>query len=185
MMSSTRRILIGAGAAALAVSVFMLGRQNRSLKQANRDLMTRFTQPHRGLIVPSFRAASLAGDSVTIGAMRTEGRQVLFFFTTTCSHCRNSFVTMSKINSALANDTLLNARLFGIGLDSTAAVRRFADSARLSYPVLLLPDRRLAALYRLRGVPQLIVLDSSGRVTYARAGELRSKPAIDSVMRVT
>jgi hypothetical protein len=49
----------------------MLGRQNRSLKQANRDLMTRFTQPHRGLIVPSFRAASLAGDSVTIGAMRT------------------------------------------------------------------------------------------------------------------
>jgi len=181
MANNVRRIGIGAGAALLVVSVFVLGRQNRSLKQANRDLVTRFTQPHRGLIVPSFRAVSLSGDSVTIGQLKSDGRQVLFFFTTTCAYCRSSFATIQAIDSAIAKDTVLKPRLYAIGLDSVAALRRFADSAGFAFPILLFPDSRIAALYRLRGVPQLIVLDS-GRVTYARAGELRGTAAFDSVM---
>jgi peroxiredoxin len=181
MAGNVRRILIGAGVTALAVSVFVLGRQNRSLKQANRDLVTRFTQPHRGLIVPSFRAASLSGDSVTIGQLKGDGRQVLFFFTTTCEYCRNSFATLATVDSAIANDTVLKPRLYAVGLDSIDALRRFADSTRFAFPILHLSDSRIAALYRLRGVPQLIVLDS-GRVTYARAGELRGSAAFDSLM---
>ena len=182
MAGNVRRIVIGAGITTLAVSVFVLGRQNRSLKQANRDLVTRFTQPHRGMIVPSFRAASLSGDSVTIGQLSADGRQVLFFFTTTCEYCRSSFAILETVDSAIANDTVLKSRLYAVELDSIDAVRRFADSARFAFPILHLPDSRIAALYRLRGVPQLIVLDSAGRVTYARAGALNSSPALDSVM---
>lgn len=177
------RVLLAATALGLAVTVFLLGRQNRTLKNENSALLTRLTEPHRGFIVPSFRAQSLSGDSMLIGEMNRDGRQVLFFFTTTCVYCRNSLGAISRIDSALRRDTLLRADLFAVSVDSAPSqLKRFVDSSRLSVPILRLPDTRLSVLYRIRGVPQLLVLDSAGRVTYARSGELAAPEAVDSVL---
>ncbi len=169
----------------LAATVLMLGVQNRRLRQTQRDLMRRFTQPHPGMLVPDFLATTLAGDTVTIGASGEDGRQVLFFFTTTCLQCRNSWPGLAQLEAALARHPGARTRVFAVGLDSVAAIRRFADSARLSVPVVLMPSARLPMLYRIRAVPQLVVLDSGGRTVFARAGTLKGTGVVDSIVAAT
>ncbi|CAN5910070.1 TlpA disulfide reductase family protein [soil metagenome] len=139
-------------------------------------------EPHPGLLVPAFQATSLTGDTVTIGERTTDERQVLFFFTTTCAYCLTSIPALEELRSALARRPGTPSRLFAIGLDSASAVRRFAESRHLSFPVLLLPNQRLSLLYRVRAVPQLMVLDSSGHTVYARAGALQGAGVLDSII---
>lgn len=183
MQSKIQRVVLSSGVTLLVATVFVLGRQNRSLKRENRDLVTRFTNPHRGFVVPSFSAVSLTGDTVVVGEMARNGRQVLFFFTTSCQYCRASFPALRSLAATAARDTLLRPQVLAVALDSSLdAVRRFADSVRVPVPILQLRSPRLATLYRITGVPQLMVLDSAGRTTYARAGEISGSAALDSVM---
>jgi hypothetical protein len=49
--------------------------------------------------------------------------------------------------------------------------------------VVRFPEPRLARLYRAAVVPQTVVLNSEGRVLYARTGLLDSAAALDSVFR--
>jgi hypothetical protein len=44
------------------------------------------------------------------------------------------------------------------------------------------PDSRYKGLYRARTVPQLLVIQADGRVSYARRGVLADQAAIDSVL---
>ena len=89
---------------------------------------------------------------------------------------------MAQVRSALASRPESRAQLFAVGLDSSAAVRRFADSVGFGKSILLLPSPRLALLYRVRAVPQVMVLDSAGRTVYARAGALTGAGVVDSIV---
>jgi hypothetical protein len=50
------------------------------------------------------------------------------------------------------------------------------------FPTVRFPGCNYAALYRSALVPQTIILDSAGRVRYARVGVLESRDAFDSVL---
>lgn len=182
MHATSRNALIITAAACIAGTVFWLGQQNRALRTRNSRLIAQFSQPHPGLIVPAFTAAVVGGDSVTIGAAPDDRRQVLFFLSTTCEYCVSSLPAIVALDSALARTAGAHDRVYLVAVDSPPAVRHFADSARLATPVALLPGRRIALLYRVRAVPQLLVVDSGGRTLYARAGELRAGSALDSVL---
>ncbi len=167
----------------LAGTTLFLGLQIRSLQARNRGLVTRFTEPHPGMLVPSFAATSIRhGDSIAIGEAAGDRRQVLFFLTTTCEYCIRSLPILRSLDSALKSRPDMRAELYLIGLDSARLVRRFADSAALSLAVLQIPNQRLALLYRVRAVPQLMVLDSAGRIVFTRAGALLSIAARDSIL---
>ncbi|MGH7712182.1 MAG: TlpA family protein disulfide reductase, partial [Gemmatimonadaceae bacterium] len=166
----------------LAAAVLILGVRNRALGERNRGLVRRFTEPHPGMLVPSFAAASVRGDSIVVGDMSDDTRQVVFFFTTTCSYCKASLQKLIALDSSLKSARTTNNELLMVGLDSAAAVRRYADSLRLPMPVLLMPNQRLALLYRVRAVPQLMILDSTGRAVYTRAGALVTQASLDSVL---
>jgi thiol-disulfide isomerase/thioredoxin len=182
MRDSVRRVGVTAAALVLAGSVLVLGQQNRLLRQANRDLLKNLSRPHRGMLVPVFFVRTLAGDTVTIGESREDGRQVLFFFTTTCEYCRASIPVLLRLDAALRRDPTLRGKLYVVAFDSATVIRRFVDSVGLAVPVVVPPSGRFATLYRVRAVPQLMVLDSSGRTTYARAGELNGPGVLDSIL---
>ena len=48
-----------------------------------------------------------------------------------------------------------------------------------------MPSARLPMLYRIRAVPQLVVLDSGGRTVFARAGTLKGTGVVDSIVAAT
>lgn len=179
-MWMTRDRLLGAtGALVLCSTVLYLGWQNRLEKQINRQLVTRFTEPHRGVFVPGFTTRTIHGESITIGEMDHAGRQVLYFFTADCDYCRKSLPFVRRIIAVTAHDTVLRPQFVAISLDSLGqAIPAFLTG---SVPVVRLNDRKLPILYRVQGVPTLIVVDSSGRTTFASSGEI-DQSALDSIL---
>ncbi len=72
--------------------------------------------------------------------------------------------------------------MYGVALDSAEAAAAYAGEHELKFPVVAKPDPRLAGLYRVSGVPLVLVVNEDGRMAYARLGVLESALAIDSVV---
>jgi peroxiredoxin len=167
---------------AALVLVAVLASKNQSLQREVRRLRVQDKTPHAGVVVPAFRAATLNGDSVTVGEMSDGGRQVLFYFTSTCPYCIQTLPAWKTIASEVRTRDRDVAAVFGISLDSMDATTRYAAVHALPFPVLRFPDAKTAALYRAVGVPITVVLDHDGNVLYGRAGALTERAAIDSVL---
>ena len=133
-------------------------------------------------MVPTFRALTLDGDSITIG----EGpdplaRQVLFVLTTSCPFCRQTLPTWARIADSAASLRPGRIVVAAISLDSLNLTRDYVREHQLRYPVVLFPVAKLRRLYRASAVPQTLVLDHEGRILYARTGLLDPQAVVDSI----
>ena len=135
--------------------------------------------PHPGLVVPIVHARALDGEELLIGAPPEGERQVLYFFTTTCPYCLESIGEIQRLAGAVAADPA--SALYGVAMDTLPAVRSYVEEHQLGFPVVV-ADRRTAALYRVRQVPQLTVVGNDGRISYTRQGVLGDPAAVDSVL---
>ena len=181
----TQRLARSVPTLVLAVSallVVFLAIQNGALREEARTLRRRVALPYAGLTVPTFRAATLAGDSVVIGEGETGRRQVLLVFTTTCGFCLENLPAWKTIVAELGALHAPEVAVYGISLDPEAETRRYVIEHELPFPVLEFPDPRTARLYRAKGVPITLVLDHEGTVLHARLGALGDRRAIDSVI---
>lgn len=172
-------VLGGALVAACGLVVLLSHRLNR-LSADYRELRQLSTLPHAGTVVPAFRAATLSGDSVTVGEAADSGdRQVLFVFNTTCPFCRATVPIWQHLADSLKG-TGGHVQVLAISLHSADSTRTYVRELGLRYPVLRFPDRKLERLYRTVAVPQTVVLDGTGAVRYAKTGTLDSG-SLDSV----
>lgn len=170
-----------AALAVAAVIVLVLVQQNRALREESRDWRRRALFPYPGFVVPAFRAATLAGDSVTIGESREGTRQVLFFFNTTCRFCLETLPGWKEVDSELVRSGGAS-EVFGVSLDSLPETRRYASEHELPFPIIRLPDPRFAKFYRAEGIPLTLILDREGTVLHSRVGSIEPGPAVDSII---
>jgi peroxiredoxin len=176
------RGVIFAVALVVAVTlVVVLSGEARTLRAAYKDLAQRTSEPHAGIFVPTFPATTLGGAPVTIGRT-TQGRQVLFVFTTTCPFCLASLAQWNRLAQILDTLGATRTSAYGLSLDSVSATRSYAARHSLRFPVIVFPEHKLVFLYRARVVPLVMVLDSVGRVLYARLGVLTNSTASDSIL---
>ncbi len=129
------------GLAAAAVLVVVLALKVRELNERYARLYERIRYPYAGMWVPTFRAATLAGDSVTIGETPEGRRQVLFFFTTTCPYCKSTLPAWKELTATLDTLSAPQVEVYGVSLDSVGATREYAVEHELPYPVLFFPRR--------------------------------------------
>ncbi|MEJ7812538.1 MAG: redoxin domain-containing protein [Gemmatimonadaceae bacterium] len=170
---------------ALAVAlglVAVLSLQARTQRGELRRYQYRTMHPYPGMWVPTVRAATLAGDSVTIGRTALGRRQVLIAFTTTCDFCRQSIPRWKRLSAELVADTTHQAEVFWLSLSSADSTRRYVREHQIAFPVIKLPEAKLERVYRTNAVPVIVVLSDSGRVVYSRAAVLSTRAAIDSVL---
>lgn len=154
--------------------VLLLAKRVRDPSTDYRQLRLLSTLPHAGTVVPTFRPATLAGDSITVGETADSGTsQILYVFNTTCPYCRAMIPILEQIADSLK-------RLKRPVQDSADTTRRYVAEHALRYPVLTFPQAKLKRLFRAGTVPQTVVLDSRGTVLYARTGTLDSV-SLDSV----
>lgn len=168
------------GFSAAVALVVTLAVQNRRLEAAYVALIERATSPHAGYRVPWVPVRTLAGESLTLGAPEAGGVQVLFFYTTTCPHCRATVPAWSRI-AKRAGD----AAVLGIQLDWLYPAAAYRDSMGLTYTVVPLDSAvavRVADWYRVRGVPLTLVVGPDGRVGYVRRGRIVDSLTVDSVL---
>jgi len=107
-----------------------------------------------------FRLSDLSGKPVA-----------LTFFLPTCPHCRDA---LRFFKGELARIPEKNRPvLVGVSIDSrVGAVEETLKTEKLDFfPVLKDPDRAIAAAYgAFAGVPDIVLIDASGRIAYRRVG---------------
>jgi len=174
-----RRITFWVMAIALSLATGMvvsLARSNQGLVLERNQLFRVATQAHRGMYVPRVDATTLSGTSIVLG--EPGRRQLLYFFTTTCPYCLASVPVWKDLVTEAARS---DVQVVGVAMDSAAHVERYRSDHGLTFPIVLLDDDRIAALYRATRVPLTLLVSETGRVEHARTGELTNAAAIDSV----
>lgn len=180
MTERTKRALPYVGlAAALAVIVFLVYQQHQ-LEARLLQTQARLEWPHAGDYVPRFRAVSLSGDTLSVGAPESAARQLLLVFNTSCPYCRASLPAWKRLAEEYRGDRSVS--VLGLATDPPADVRPYAREHGLEFPVTSFASPRQAALFRASTVPLTVVVASDGQVVYTWPGELSGRPAVlDSI----
>lgn len=158
------------------ILIVVLSAQKRALGTRVDEYRERAEWPYPGFTVPSFKAATLSGDSVRIGSPSTGAHDVLLVFTTTCGYCLQTIPHWKRLTAELERNAPGGVRVYGVSLDAVDETRSYVAEHGLPYPVVALSDSTVIRLYRLYGVPMTLVIGPGGvvadvhRGTYALAG---------------
>lgn len=173
--------LLWAALALASALVVALGWQLMRLREDQRWLVDRVNLPYVGMFVPQVAATTLDGRSVSLGQPQGR-RQVLFFFNTTCPHCRASLPQLKLAARELQRHA--GVELVGVAFATPAQTAAYAREHALDFPLIAVDDdRRTQALFRARRVPSLLVIGDDGRVRYQRVGELNGKTPLQELLR--
>jgi peroxiredoxin len=170
-----RRLVLGAGAGiAAAAAGLWLG-----LRHFSRDegaAPDPAVEAIFGLSLPG-----LSGEPVELGRFR--GRTVVLnFWATWCAPCIEEMPELSAMQEDLGPR---GVQVIGIGIDSDANIRRFAEKYPVSYPLLVASGSALEWMRALGntqgGLPFTVVVDRSGTVRTRVLGRF-SEPALRGVI---
>jgi peroxiredoxin len=111
---------------------------------------------------PDFRLTALDGRTVSLSALR--GKVVMVhFWATWCPPCVEEMPTLERLYRAMFGQEF---ELLAVSVDEggAPAVGAFLKKNRLTLPVLLNPDRSVAALYGTLKFPETYLVDREGFV---------------------
>ena len=115
---------------------------------------------HESDCMPVFRATTVDGAELSDESLR--GKTVLInFWATWCPPCRVEMPTLQTIYSEYKGKGL-EILAVNIEPDSNQEIREFMKELRLTFPVLLDPDLKVARNYRVFGVPVSMLIDHQG-----------------------
>lgn len=117
---------------------------------------------------PEFTLPALDGRAVSLSSLR--GKAVLVhFWATWCPPCVEEIPVLEQLYRSLSGQDI---EILAVSVDEggAAVVGPFARKNRLSFPVLLNPDRSVATGYGTLRFPETYVLDGNGIVRYKVIG---------------
>jgi cytochrome c biogenesis protein CcmG/thiol:disulfide interchange protein DsbE len=120
-------------------------------------------RPRTPELAADFALSDLAGKAVRLSALR--GRVVLVnLWTTWCPPCREEMPSMERLYQRVHDR---GVELLAVSEDESGArdqVEAFVRDLKVTFPVLLDPDREVGLLYGVWGYPETFVIDRQGRV---------------------
>lgn len=124
-----------------------------------------------GAPAPMYRAATLAGDSVSLADQR--GKVVLLnVWATWCHPCRDEIPELREIHSRYGNRGL---ELIGVSVDAQGnedGIQEFMRELRMTYPVWHDPDERVATQFLVVGIPATFLIDRTGVLRWRKTGPI-------------
>lgn len=125
-----------------------------------------------GAVAPAYRATTIAGDSVSLAALR--GRPVLLnVWATWCHPCREELPVLQKLHEANASRGLT---LVGVSIDATGAadaIEEFAGRYGVTYTLWHDPDNTVSAVFQGIGVPLSVLIGPDGVIRWKHLGPVR------------
>ena len=125
-----------------------------------------------GQQAPSFSLGTVNGAQTVSLAGLAGSPVVLNFWASTCQDCRAELSAFSQIAKA-------DPKVRFIGIDvadpSPATALLLARSAGISYPVLDDRDGKVAAAYRVGGLPTTVYVNSAGRIDVVHPGAMTAE----------
>ena len=119
-----------------------------------------------GQAAPDFTLFDLAGNQVTLSALR--GQVVLLnFWGTTCPACRTEMLQLQQTHENLGRQIVILA----LSLDpERAPVEAFVATRGITFTVLLDHRAEVAQAYGVRAIPTLVLIDRQGNIRYRHEG---------------
>lgn len=129
-----------------------------------------------GETAPDFTLALLDGGSLTLSEKRGKEIVILDFWATWCGPCRIAMPVLSEVSKEFADK---NVRLYGVNLEEDPeTIRAYLDKQGLDVTVALDTDHSVAALYKVSGIPQTVIVGLDGKVAEVHVG-LWAVPSAD------
>lgn len=124
--------------------------------------------PLQGQPAPSFTLAALSGGEVNLDAHLGKDVILLDFWAAWCPPCRKALPDIAEL---AAEYIPKGVAVYTVNLaDPPARVKNLFDSLDIDPPVLLDPDGKAATLYRVRVIPQVVVIGRDGMVRHVSIG---------------
>jgi peroxiredoxin len=115
----------------------------------------------------AFTLPDLAGRSHTLAEYLQRGPVMLVFYTTWCPYCRKEIPTLKQAYYDYAPKGLQIVAVNAGLADSIENARAYAAQHTLPYPVLYDADAKIAALYQVRAVPLIFLIQQNGHILKA------------------
>ena len=117
-----------------------------------------------GQTAPDFSLKDTEGNTVHLKDFRGEKIVVLDFWASWCGPCIRAIPELNRVQKDYAER---GVQVFGINIrEKPSAAVSFKKKYMMRYPVLLDLKGTVATNYRVRGIPNLIVIDKGGVVRY-------------------
>ncbi len=123
-----------------------------------------------GSLMPEYSATTFEGKKFDLGGER--GKVVLLnLWATWCGPCRYEIPELQKLHDANAGRGF---EVIGVSLDDGGAdmVKQFAAEHKITYPVLLDPDGKLANIFQTSEVPTSVLIDRKGKIIWKQLGPI-------------
>ena len=105
------------------------------------------------------------GEMVQLGQLAAGKPLLLYFWATWCRPCRKARHKVDKFAKKYAD----RVKVLGInlgGVDPAEKVRKYRSRYKITYPLLLDLENKVASLYSIFAIPAVILLDSTGKIRY-------------------
>jgi peroxiredoxin/outer membrane lipoprotein-sorting protein len=113
-----------------------------------------------------FKLKDLEGKEVQLQSLR--GQVVLLnFWASWCGPCRLEMPVIEKLHQEFRGKGL---RVFGINDEDFETISEYLREYEYTFPTLIDEDQKAARLYRVRGIPTMVVIDRQGMVSHYRVG---------------
>ncbi len=171
----------------LAAVGFLLIAVVAALAVARGDQVANDPQAKEGHQAPDFALKSLEGKTLRFSELRGKKVVLINFWATWCPPCRLEMPTMQKIYSEYRGKGF-EILAVNIEPDAKQEIREFMKELRLTFPVLLDPQMKVAREYRVFGLPVSILVDRKGIVRARETGyhdwtDKESREQVESLLK--
>ena len=121
-----------------------------------------------GKLAPSYTASWLDGSTFDLAAER--GNVVMLnLWATWCGPCRYEIPELDRLHARYSSRRF---KVIGVSVDEgpVEEVRKFVADQKMTYPVALDPQGRLAMLFETTVLPTTAIIDRTGKVVWKSAG---------------
>lgn len=115
-----------------------------------------------------FELVDMDGKIVKLSSFKGQKVVILDFWATWCPPCVEALPILTKVTAEFADEGVV---LLGVNQqEDTATIKEFLDRTKLSFPIVLDVEGKVARDYMLQGLPQTVIVDRDGVVRIVHMG---------------
>jgi thiol-disulfide isomerase/thioredoxin len=132
--------------------------------------------------VPEFEVRLTDGSELRNGDL-VDQVTMLTFWATWCSACNLQMPTYAALEDRFADSDL---RIIGVNRDSLPpgereqAIADYSSREDIEFPHAL-DDGRMAAAFRVSGIPHVVLIDRQGQIRHVHVGQIREKVLVREI----